>query len=77
MKTKVLVVGILCILSGCAPEVMQSTPSGGLIKAAGVVGRDAKSIKIADTECAKFGKVSKITNIDLLSNTVTYDCVEN
>lgn len=66
----------VCALGGCVPQVLQTTKSGGIIRTAGSFKQQAKSIQIADAECAKFGKLSKITKFDILSNTATYDCVD-
>jgi hypothetical protein len=63
-------------VSGCAPQILQSNSSGGLIKTVGVLKEQSKAIEVADKECAKFGKISKVTRTDILSDTVAYDCVD-
>ena len=34
-----------------------------------------KAASIANAECAKFGKAARITRFDILSDTVSYECV--
>ena len=63
-------------LDGCEPQVLQSNSSGGLFRTSGVINKQAKSISIADAEFAKYGKISKVTHVDILSNTISYDCID-
>ncbi len=77
MPKKLASVALLAlVLSGCAPQILQSNSSGGLIKTVGVLKEQTKAISVADQECAKFGKISQVTRTDILSDTVAYNCVE-
>lgn len=73
MRRGVLVIGL--IVSACAPKLVQNSPAGGMISMAGVTGEKAKAAQIAEAECAKHGRQGRITRFDILSDTVSYECV--
>ena len=62
-------------LSACAPRLVQSSSAGGMISLNGVMGEKTKSAELATAECQKYGKASRLTGQDVLSDTVTYECV--
>ena len=76
MKKNLSIIIVGLALSSCAPQILQSNASGGLIKTVGVLKEQTAAIKAADAECAKFGKISQVKRTDILSDTVAYDCVK-
>ena len=75
MSFAVLGGAAILLLVACSPTLKQSSPAGGMLKMGGVVQGEAKAIRIAEAECAKHGKVARITGKDIWSETMTYECV--
>ena len=73
MKKLILALALVP-LSACAPKIYQASSSGGMIGLAGVMGEKSKAAQIAAAECAKFGKDARITSMDILSDTASYEC---
>jgi hypothetical protein len=65
----------LLALAACAPKVVQGNEGGGFISMHGVVGERQKAARVAQEECAKHGKVARISRFDVISDTVSYECV--
>ena len=72
---KIIIAATAVSLSACAPKIYQASPAGGMIGLTGVTGEKSKAAKIATQECAKFGKDARISRMDILSDTASYECV--
>lgn len=69
-------IALACIaLSACAPKLYQSSAAGGMIGLTGVTHEKSKVAQIATQECAKHGKDARVTRMDILSDTASYECV--
>ncbi len=66
---------IAMLLSACAPKLYQNSAAGGMIGLKGVTNEKTKVSELAKAECAKFGKVARVTRFDILSDTASYECV--
>lgn len=62
-------------LAACAPKVQHANSAGGVIGLNGVMNEQSKAAAVADAECAKHGKIARLTRQDVLSDTVNYECV--
>lgn len=68
---------LICFgLAACGPTLVQSNASGGYLKLGGLIQGEAEAIEIAEAECAKYGKMARITGKDLLAERMTYECVD-
>ena len=63
----------LCV-AGCAPRLAFSNEAGGVINKSGSLGND-RAYAMATDHCKKFGKVARISDRDLLTNSLRFDCV--
>jgi hypothetical protein len=64
------------LLAGCAPSLVQGNEAGGIVNVQILTGRQSGGMKIADTECAKYGKVARYKGINEVESTLSYDCVD-
>ena len=69
-----LIIALPLILSACAPHLAFANQAGGVISKTGSLGND-RAYALATDNCAKYGKVAKITDRDILTNTIRFDCV--
>lgn len=72
MRTVAIFIAILT--SGCAPELVQNSPAGGMVQLGDVLQGREEAIEMANAECAKHGREARVTRIDELSNTLAYEC---
>ena len=64
----------LALLSACAPTLNGANERGGIVThATGLQQSDA--FALADEHCKKFGRVARVSGLDVLDNTMTFDCV--
>ena len=61
-------------LAACAPRLSFSNEAGGVINKTGSIGND-RAYALATGHCAKYDKVARIVNRDVLTNTIRFDCV--
>jgi len=73
MRIAILFAAMLA--ASCAPNLVQSSSAGGLITLHGVMREQSKAAAIVNAECAKYDKAARITGNDILSDTITYECV--
>ena len=65
------------ILAGCQPSLESFNERGGVIRHTQAGSNMAGVQAMADKYCAIYGRVAKITSTDiLLSDTVTFDCID-
>lgn len=65
---------VIIALSACAPKLAFSSSAGGVINKTGSMGND-RAYAIMTEHCAKYGKVARVSNRDILTNTIRFDCV--
>lgn len=61
---------------GCAPSLVSGNSAGGVISLGGVVGEQRKGMATAEAECAKYGKIAVSKGVNVLSDTMRYECVK-
>ena len=61
-------------LAACAPRLQFANEAGGVINKTGSLGND-RAYALATDNCEKYGKIARITERDVLSNTITFECV--
>lgn len=66
---------LILLLTACAPKIYQSSSAGGMIGLKGVMHEKTKVSEIATAECAKYGKVARVSRMDIWSDTAAYECV--
>ena len=73
---RVLLIGIVLFLTGCAAEVLVSNPRSVTVKAGQIKIVEAQTL--ADAECAKYKRIAKlvIRPTDYTPNHWVFDCVE-
>ena len=73
---RVLLIGIVLFLTGCAAEVLVSNPRSVTVKAGQIKIVEAQTL--ADAECAKYKRFAKlvIRPTDYTPNHWVFDCVE-
>lgn len=64
---------LLLLLGGCTPAVISSTPAGGIVSKADW--KPGQALDTANKECAKFGKVARVSAQPNLDGNMPYDCV--
>jgi hypothetical protein len=62
-------------LTGCAPSLVHSNSAGGTIALAGVVKEQSQGMRVADAECAKHGKIAVSQGVNILTDTMRYECI--
>lgn len=67
-----LIIAAIFLLPTCA-NVIEATPSGGILKVVG--NKNGSALKLAQAHCAQYGKNARISGQNVLNNTVTFDCV--
>ena len=73
MKQITPLLAILAI-AACAPRLSFANEAGGVINKTGSMGND-RAYALATGHCSKYGKIAKITDRDILTNTMRFDCV--
>ena len=73
---RVLLIGFVLFLTGCAAEVLVSNPRSVTVKAGQIKIVEAQTL--ADAECAKYKRFAKlvIRPTDYTPNHWVFDCVE-
>lgn len=66
----------LILLTGCAPSLVSSNSAGGTIALGGVVKEQRAGMKVAEAECAKHGKIAVSQGVNVLTDTMRYECVK-
>lgn len=67
---------LICLaLAGCAPNLAGGNAAGGVINYADA-GNEAKTFKLAEAECAKYGKLARMTGSEWVMSTARYECVD-
>lgn len=61
-------------LAACAPRLAFSNEAGGVLNLTGSAGND-RAYALATDHCAKYGKVARIGNRDLLTARMPFECV--
>jgi hypothetical protein len=74
-KMKYSIVTAALLLAGCAPSLVSSNSAGGTISLGGVVQEQRNGMKVADAECAKYGKVAVNKGMNIFTDTMRYECV--
>lgn len=74
MRVRTIPLLFALALAACAPRLEFANEAGGVINKTGSMGND-RAYTIASDNCAKFGKIARITGRDILTNTVHFDCV--
>lgn len=73
---KIQPVLLALLLGGCAQGLISGNEAGGMVSAGdNVFESKAGAMKIADSHCAKYGKVARVSSLDPMSGTLTFDCV--
>lgn len=72
MRIAILAAAVL--LSACAPRLSFSNEAGGVIHRSGSMGTD-RAHALAVDHCARFGKIARFTDRDILTNTMQFECV--
>jgi hypothetical protein len=67
-----LIIAAALLLPSCA-NMIEATPSGGILKVTG--NKTGSALKIAQAHCAKYGKNARISGQNMWNNTVTFDCI--
>jgi hypothetical protein len=65
----------LILLSACAPRLSFANEAGGIIDKSGSLGNDRANAMMTEA-CAKYGKVPRVANRDILTNKLYFDCVD-
>lgn len=63
------------LLSSCAPSLVSSNAAGGIVDMKAMMSGQSEAMKIANAECAKFGKVAQSQGVNELRNSLRYECV--
>lgn len=61
-------------VSACAPRLSYSNEAGGVIDKSGSLGNDRAYVMMTEA-CAKHGKVARVTDRDILTNKLNFECV--
>ena len=62
-------------LAGCAsPTLSGGNQAGGIISHT-TDATHAEAFELANAHCKQFGKIARISGTDLLSSSMTFDCV--
>jgi hypothetical protein len=76
MVRKAAIVAVLVVaVGGCTASLKQSNEAGGVIALGELIQGEGEALRIADAECAKFGKVARIRGKGSLDTRLYYDCV--
>lgn len=77
MRIALCCVAISALLGGCAPELIYGNEAGGTVSNDDSLSAPrAGAMMVADTHCAKFGKVARVSARDFVGGTLTFDCVK-
>lgn len=63
------------LLASCAATTAQSGPAGGMVRISNFATGDREAVAQAQAECARFGKTAKVTNSNMWTDRLYYDCV--
>ena len=77
MKKSIVLATLSLVISGCAPSLVHSNIAGGTIALGGVIKEQRAGMKVAEAECAKHGRVAVSQGVNMLSDTMRYECVES
>ncbi len=69
-------IAIAASLASCAPQVTGSNERGRMLHMGLGPAKRAKAFKMAESECAKDGRVARVTGHSEWDNSFTYDCVD-
>jgi len=72
MRIEVTLAALL--LSGCAPTIVAENSRGGTIQHVAGLTQGA-AMKKADAACKKYDRVARVNQYDVLSSSLSYDCV--
>lgn len=64
------------LLTSCAATTAQSGPAGGMIHISNFATGGTAAVAQAHAECAKYGKTAKVTNSNMWTDRLYYDCVQ-
>jgi hypothetical protein len=63
-------------LASCAAQTAQSSPAGGMVRISNFATGDREAVAQAQAECARYGKTAKVTNSNMWTDSLYYDCVQ-
>lgn len=69
-----VIIAAALLLTSCAPRLTFSNEAGGVISKTGSIGSD-RAYALATDHCSKYGRVARITQRDVLSNSLNFECV--
>ncbi len=75
MKKWIIAVALLATVSGCAPELGGANERGGFVNRA-TGPNDSDAFNLANYHCKQYGRVARITKMDVPSDIMTFDCVQ-
>lgn len=70
-----VIVAFALLAASCAATTAQSGPAGGMIRISHWAVGDNEAVAQAQAECAKFGKTAKVTNSNMWTDRLYYDCI--
>lgn len=71
---RLAIIASALLLTACAPRLSFSNEAGGVINRTGSIGSD-RAYKLATDHCAKYGKIARFTDRDVLTNSMRFECV--
>lgn len=74
MKRTLFVLAALA-LAGCSPSLSAANERGGLVSHATGLYR-GEAFQLADNHCRQFGRAARISGQDVITNTMSFDCVQ-
>ena len=65
---------LLLALTGCA-QTVAGNEAGGIITGNGVTMATGKAVRMADEDCAKYGKIARVKSQSEWDGALRYECV--
>ncbi|WP_293679004.1 hypothetical protein [uncultured Phenylobacterium sp.] len=69
-----IAVGLL--VAGCASTTVGGNEAGGVVTGSGLTMATQEKFAAAEADCAKYGKLARVTKVSAWDGTLSYECVQ-